>query len=447
MNRHRVTHRYAAAVRVCAGLAVALTARPALAQERVSGPFAGLFGGKASAEHSQSLDVRANFGVGYDTNVQLRADEPVASANQPQRKRLSEGISAGLSYDRLGDRVHNVLNAGTSLRQYVGPQDFFAATYNFNDTLNARLGSKISLDATGSAILEPFFQVSPIFGREPDAGIGFAVDDTQYSLTPQRNATMRGSVSVVDQFSKRSSVSATVNGMDVHFAARPDARMQSWGARGSFVHRLNRSLSMRLGYGRDETRYDARSTTAPIINDIIDAGVDYGSGFTPTRRTSFSFATSTSLLHQNGDTNFRLNGDASVVHAFGRTWTATAGYGRSTEFVAGFLGPLFTDSVNGTLNGLFGIRTILISRVSASRAQVGFASTDTFTTYTGSSKVSVGLSQKLGAYLEYSYYHYNLPAGSTVFELRPRLSRQAVSAGISLWLPLATEMRLPRDPR
>ena len=165
------------------------------------------------------------------------------------------------------------------------------------------------------------------------------------------------------------------------------------------------------------------------------------------RRTSFSFSTKPSILRQSGADSFRLNGDAQVSRGFRRTWSAQLAYARSTEFVAGFTGPLFSDAVTASVGGLIAPRAEWSSMVGASSGEVGSGEGRTFVTYSGNTRLTVGMTRRLGAYGQYTFTHYNLPTGLTAFEIRPRLSRHSASAGISMWLPLATETRVPRDSR
>jgi hypothetical protein len=142
-----------------------------------------------------------------------------------------------------------------------------------------------------------------------------------------------------------------------------------------------------------------------------------------------------------------LNGSADVARGFARTWSTSLAYTRSTEFVAGFIGPLFWDSLTGSIDGLLTMRVQLSARLSAAHGEASSGLRGTVVEYTGSSRLTIGLTRRIGAYGQYTYYHHEVPPGLTAIELLSWVARQRVSAGISLWLPLAAETRAPRDSR
>ena len=123
------------------------------------------------------------------------------------------------------------------------------------------------------------------------------------------------------------------------------------------------------------------------------------------------------------------------------------GYARSTEFVAGITTPLFWDSLTASINGLLSTRVEWSARVGAAHGGEGSGLRGTVTEYTGTSRLTIGITHRMAAYGQYTYYHHEIPPGLTAFELRSLMARQRVSAGITLWLPLATETRAPRDSR
>jgi hypothetical protein len=58
------------------------------------------------------------------------------------------------------------------------------------------------------------------------------------------------------------------------------------------------------------------------------------------------------------------------------------------------------------------------------------------------------MTRLLGVFVQYSYYHYDLPPGvPTALEFRPRLGRQSAMIGLSGWLPLVGDSRGRRGSR
>jgi hypothetical protein len=430
------------ALRVLAGLALA-AATPADARaQRVTGPFAGLFGGD-KGEHTQALDFRAGVGTIYDTSLTATGDSPDPVVGFDPAPRLSQIVVTSLSYERRGDKSEFLIGGGSTARQYPDAQNKFATSREVGTTLNTHVSSKVVLGASAGVSYAPFFLLSPFAG--PD-GLAAAMASDAYGVVPQNNRTLNGALGVSDQYAKRSSIGGALTWRTTHFPDNASADLDAWSAKGTFDHRLTRSLSFRSSLGREQVQYKFMSL-APIVEDVVDVGLDYGREAALARRTSFSFFVKPSILRQAGLTSYRLNGSAEIARGFARTWSTSLAYTRSTEFVAGFIGPLFWDSLTGSINGLLTMRVQWLARVSAAHGEEGSGLRGAVMEYTGSSRLTIGLTRRIGAYGQYTYYHHEIPPGLTAIELQSWIARQRVSAGISLWLPLATETRAPSDPR
>ncbi len=178
------------------------------------------------------------------------------------------------------------------------------------------------------------------------------------------------------------------------------------------------------------------------MNNSIDAGVNYGDSLQIGigRRASLGFTMSTSLVQFGGDTHFRLNGSVEFSQGFTRTWGASAGYIRSTEFQPGFLEPIFQDSIMASVHGQLAPRLQSSTAVGYSRGEIGFGSS-TYTTYSAGSRLTFAMTRRLGLYGQYGYYQYRVPPGSSVLPLWPRFSRHALSAGLTVWTSLIGQER------
>ena len=425
------------ALHVVAGLVLAATAPPDAHAQRVTGPFSGLFGAD-KGQHTQAIDFRAGVGTTYDTG-----DGPDGVSAPDPGRRLSENIITALSYERNGDRAEFLVGGGTTVRQYADTQSRFVASHQLGSTLNARVTSKVTLAAAGGFNSAPFFLITPFAGWD---GSWAAIVADEYGVVPEKNRTLDGAVTVTDQYAKRSNVGGSFSWRTTQFPSDAQADVDIWTARGTFVYRFTRSLSFESAFGREEARYKLTSLP-PIVNDMIDVGLEYGNEVPLARRISFSFSVKPSMLRQTASTNFRLNGNAQVMRGFGRTWSSSLGYTRSTEFVAGITTPLFWDSLTASINGLLSTRVEWSARVGAEHAEEGSGLRGTVTEYTGTSRLTIGITHRMAAYGQFTYYHHEIPPGLTAFELRSVIARQRVSAGITLWLPLATETRAPRDSR
>jgi hypothetical protein len=429
-------------LRVLAGLVLAAaTPADALAQ-RVTGPFSGLFGGD-KGEHTQSLDLRVGAGEIYDTNLTAIGDGPDRVVAPDPAAHFSQSFLTNLAYERRGERTEFLFGGGTNLRQNPYAQNRFDASHQVGASLDTHLGSKVTLNANGGFSSSPFFLLSP-FSVSDGTVTALAADE--YGVVPQNNRTLDGGAAVTDQYTKRSSIGGSFTWRTTHFPDSPDSDLDGWSAKTTFTHRLTRSLSFQSIIGREEIQYTLTSLP-PIVNDVIDVGLTYGSEVPLARRTSFSFSVKPSFLRQYGLTDFRLNGHAQVARGFGRSWSSSLAYTRSTEFVAGVATPLFWDSVSASINGLLAMRVQWSAGLTAAHGQESSGPGASAREYTGSSRLTIGLTRRIGAFGQYTYYHHEIPPGLTAFELRSLIANQRVSAGISLWLPLATETRVPRDSR
>jgi hypothetical protein len=87
------------------------------------------------------------------------------------------------------------------------------------------------------------------------------------------------------------------------------------------------------------------------------------------------------------------------------------------------------------------------ANINARRGQIGFDGTKPYSAYSGTTRLSSGITKRAGLYGQYTYHRYELPPDATAVELMPRFARQQLSIGVTLWLPIYTHVRAPRDPR
>ena len=105
------------------------------------------------------------------------------------------------------------------------------------------------------------------------------------------------------------------------------------------------------------------------------------------------------------------------------------------------------DSVTGGFNHQLGRRASWSSQAGYMRGNVGFGSDARhFDAYNAGAGVNIAVSRRFGVFTDYSFYRYDVPAGATVFTSLQKFSRQSVTAGLTLWVPLISE-RSSRDPR
>ncbi len=424
---------------VCALALAVLSAGPASAQ-RATGPFAGLFGGdhdssRVQAGTTQTLDLSGSVFGAYNDILDT---PPVLTPGQildpgVQTSGTSTGASGNLSYSRRGDRLQFLLNGGSAVQEYSSSPDFLATSYNARTGLSTNLGPKLTMSAGAGAAYSPFYAVAPF----QDASTPFSLQTPGFDLATvaQRNVALDQSLSITDNYSRRSSLSLSLTGRETRLLDSSSSDITSWGGGASYQHRFTRALGFHLGYGENEARY-AYTNAAPVESQTIDAGLDYGSALAFSRRTTLSFSTSTSALRLNGQTHYLLSGSATLSHGFKRSWSASLGYVRGVNYQPGFSVPLIADSVSASLGGQFATRVKWSSGAGASRGVIGFSGAGSLITYSATSSLNVAMTRGLAIYTQYSYYRYQAPVGSNDLIVLSQFARQAVSAGLSIWVPI-----------
>jgi hypothetical protein len=215
---------------------------------------------------------------------------------------------------------------------------------------------------------------------------------------------------------------------------------------GRWERQLNRSFGLHAGYAREEFTHSV-APAAGNVHEYIDIGVDFADRLAVARRTSLSFTTQTSVIKKPvTGRSYRLNGSASLMRLFGRTGSMSLGVSRNTEFVPGFIEPLFSSGAYASISGMPSRRTEWDTTLSAGRGRFGYAESGDFASAQLASRFNVAVTPRLGVFLQYAAYYYDVPRGQATFPLLGQVSRQALSAGISTWLPLIHRLRAPRDP-
>jgi hypothetical protein len=429
---------------VCVVAFATLVATPAAAQQ-ATGPFSDLFGGSTSKD--QSLDLRGSLFGAYNETVTTGKAAAALLDPRIQQSGAMGGADGSLAYQHRADNVRFHLGGGGAVYEFaVSPG--LPASGNANGGLNANLGRKVVFDALGNAAYSPFYQFTPFQSMSSginQAPLTFASPAYGLASASQRNVALDGTVSITDNYSKRSSVSADLHWREFRFLDSASNDLTTRGGHAVFNHHLTRALSMHAGYGLDQSRY-ALSGAEAVAYHTIDVGVDYSDDVSFARRTTLAFGTQTGAIRFGNQTHYRLDGHAMLTRAFARTWGATLGYNRQTQFVPGFGQPLLSDSANAGLSGLIAPRIQSFANVGLSRGSVGYLGGSDFTAYTGTAGASIALTRQLGFFGQYTYYSYSVPAGSTALQLIPQFSRQSISVGLKMWVPIINE-RSPRDTR
>jgi hypothetical protein len=414
-------------------------------------PFRGLFGlgdtGRTGAALSGEL-----FGA-YDDNVSAtlpgRPRDP-----RYQRSGWYSGANSQLQLNWRGERaaMNGWASAGTSY--YPDFPEPFVPSYS------AGLGFSRPLGQRNSMRVGQLFQYSPYFlnGFFPDPAQLDEVPLPPVELGPGNDVSGNtiARYSTIVGFSRQLSRSATfTTGYTFSRSNYSDYDRTYQEQRGSvsFIRRLTRHASLRLGYAYRSVVQEIGALGLPDLENHmqdIQAGIDYNRtiALSMSRRTRVSFSTGTayiarsdlsgSELDQRRRSRFYVTGTAEITHEMGRTWKAAAIYRRSAGFSELVFEPVTSDSVSATLSGLLGRRIEVSALAGASRGEVGdFRTNDHFTSYRATAQVRRALNRYMAAHVTYLFYQHdfgnqiNLPIG-----FPQSLDRQGVQFGLSVWLPL-----------
>jgi len=441
------------AIGVASVIVLAVSAAPALAQ-RQAGPFGGVLGGDTTANARHGLTVDGSlFGAWDDilTDVPPGAAVPGSSSEAPGDDRFlrsggGAGATGGLTHVRHTQKTDWSSSASTSMRFYGGDNSDVSATFAANTSGSRALGRRALLTASGGWAYSPYYSFAPGANAGASGTVGLSQSqDLAFALatTGQRNTASNGSLGTNITLSPDDSLSFSANASRYDFLDQHEDAVMSWGAFASYGRSLTRSLKFVGGFGRQEGRYNAVGASS-VTSNSYTLGLDYADALTLafSRRTSLSFSTSSSVVNWNDNTHFRVNGSASLTHVLNRTSVASVQYARSTDFDAGFRAPLLSDSVSGAVSTQLGRRASLSGNVSIARGTIGFGDdAGAFESYSAGGGVTAAVTRRLAVFSNYSIYHYEVPVGTQAVSFLPALSRQSVTGGLSVWLPLINEAR------
>ena len=418
----------------CCAVALSLLV-PAIAgaQDRRN-PFAELFGRLPEPQGGDetTLDFRTTTGVQWAQILQK--DDATGDGDVPEG--LAGGADAQLALNHVGGWLQTTAYARTAYQEYRREPAFGAPAYEAGGRVSMRATRRLSIDAGGHYARSPFFQLlepSPfVFGEVTASGdpfIAYLID----------NDSIQGSAGIIADYTKRSSLSLSGTWRETHFSLSPNDNFSARGFRGQWRRRMSRDLGVHVAYARDEVR-QRRLGDSRFMNELFDIGIDYATALPIARRTRFSFATETSALREDkGKRHFRLNGTAELAQGFKRTWRASLGAFRATDFLPGFAAPVFSDTLHAGISGYLSKRFIFYGNLNGMESRIGFDDRDTYRTYSGDTRLTFAMSRHIGLFGQYVYYHYQLPPMVDSVVRLPRLSRQAYSIGIQTWVPLVNK--------
>ncbi len=410
-------------------------------------PYRALFGGAASdpSKH-QIFDFTFSVAEGYDDNVLAGVGVSTpGGAAEADLHGLFTVLQPAVSYAWNGQSVQFSAVAGSDLRYYQRAHEFLGSSHYGAVGLSA--GSRrthVALNQSVTYSPSYFYGLFPPLGGDvayPVGGSGdYAVNADQIVVydTSARFAqglTSRSSLEFLGSF--RYSDLSSLN------AGR---KLQSYSAGGRYLYDLSRNATVHLGYIYREGQYAYTFTDRPLVAHDIDIGVDYHRPLSFSRRTRVEFGMGSSIVKTPYETNasterlqYRVVGNAGLTHDMGRTWRARVEYYRGVSFIEAVRQPVFTNSVNTSLEGFLSRRTDLHIGGALSIGDAGLSALpqNNVRTYTANVRLRRAITANWALFGEYLYYNYDLGRAVVITDGVPSsMTRNAARVGLSVWLPL-----------
>lgn len=417
-------------------------------------PFRGLFGGnEADPRSRQALDLRVSLYGGWEES-RITPVDPDAVPPRLESLINMTGYHAGettsLTYIRRGRRVTFNASAGGHVRYYIDQEEFSNTSDWASVGFSASLSPKTTLSATQGVTYSPYYSNGffPLLtGLVPGEPLTPALD---YYTFYHPNYAYSTAVNFARRLTPRSSFSAFYNLHYVDFLERGDVdswqpfRNQMAGAR--YQYSFTPTFGMHAGYSYSEGRYGWSASMAyPVTGHNIDVGVDYNKTLPLGRRTTFGFATGTSIVKGTGtytgdEGNYHFNAHltAYLNTALGRTWNANVNYQRGLMFVQGFQEPWFSDSVGATIGGYLGRRVNVSAQAGWTNGSGYYSEQEgNIGAWTATANLQLAITRTVALFAQYFYYHYDTRGQQVIpFFAASDFDRRGVRAGLSLWLPL-----------
>jgi hypothetical protein len=400
-------------------------------------PYRGLFGPDGGSTGRTQFDLQWTALGGWDDNV--IAD--VAGNADPRLPTSGGSWQAGeaqVGYRIGGQRAAFHAKGFGRMRRYPAFTHLSGNEGSGEAGFDAALFGSVRMSAVQEARYQPYYQFT-LVPNLPASDLPYVAAADQ-ALTGHPSHTLDGRIDLTGKLGRSSTFDASYGYRRTWLGDTPDPfRWQM--VSGSLSKPVSRYSTLKVGYGYGLSQGDLASPTlsleSHLVTHNVDVGVAYARPLSSFRRTSFSFNPGTVVVNDEAGTHVRLLAVAGLVHEIGRTWSATLGYHRGVDFIEGFAGPTYADSVDVRFGGLVSRRVQLTFSSGYSNGTFGFTeNSGGYSTYTESADMRLALSRSLSFVTRYDYYHHGFDSNVVLpFDIGQSLSRQSVRFGISGWVP------------
>ncbi len=427
-------------------LVVARVGVATLAAQTVTRPYPAVFGGAGTAAPAKgpTLDLAVDAADAYDDNLQ--AD--VANAPNPsvvQASGFYTVLAPSAVFETHSGKFHLVATGSSNVRYYGDLEKVLVTGHSAAVGLNAELNRKTQVFVNQAVSYSPaylhglFASVAPPAAGAPiEPASDYTVDDGRsmaYATTANVTHTINPKIDLsADGAYRRTDFTGNTPGY---------SNLRGYDVGGAMRYLMTRNLKFRLGYTYHYTEYTPEYH--PEENDV-GIGFEYSRALSALRRTTFAFNLSPSIATgvssptelPEGDRQYRIGGDFSVIHQLTRTWTVRGSLRRGLAYIENVPRPVMTNAASVDAQGFLNRRTDLTVSAGYTSGELALSGTPPpFSTYTGVARLRFAFARNLAAFGEYFYYYYDfnqdfpLPPG-----VAPTLTRHGARVGLTLWVPL-----------
>jgi hypothetical protein len=436
-------------------------------------PSPAVFGGARSSQPGgNSVTLTLSGGGGYDTNVVYDnaglgggsgADGPVLGSTS-QTSSAFGGGGATLAWNSTRQRVSTFGMASANYRTFFDIDDYDVQSYDFGGGLSAQLTRRATISLAANAGVQPYYQLgvlgNGLAGGRPrpplEGGSTFAPD---FQAAREEVLRFGGYASYAYQLGRLTTFSADVS----RYGFRPlngtseqsgFANLGSTFVGARLTRQLRQGLAARVGYGYTwfDSVINRTLPTGEVIAETagmhnIDVGLDYSKALSVSRRTSLSFGTGTTAwrrsiaandLQANGETQFNVNGYATLNRQFLRTWISSLTYTRGTSYLEGYNELVVFDQASVSIGGLFTDRLDFGAGVTYTNGGIQTGLGGRAENIGAGAQLRYGFTPSIAAFVSYAYTRAIVPPYMRPVDLLTtyRPDRQGVRVGVTVWVDL-----------
>jgi hypothetical protein len=416
-----------------------------------SRPYQGLFGGASSGTDRDPFALSVTIAEAHDQD--LLGDVITGPSAYQIGGRFTE-LSADASYRLDTHKVQFAATGGTNFR-YYDEQDAIVGVGQYGGAgVWIPLSRSTSFAANQTVSYAPSY-LYRLFVTPGAPELGQVNPGTDYAVNQSPSLSYGTTASLTTTFGPRNELAFDTHRQYTDYVRSADLQtlpigtlvqsdLSTYQIGGRFSRGMSRDVKLNLGY--TFTRADYYSGITPAEHGV-NAGFTYTHPTSKTRKTSLSFRVGSSRLElaDTGDQGtvlrpyYRTVGDVTFMREFGRTWQANAAYHRGVGFVDGLRTPVLTDGVLIGANGMINRRVdVSVNAASTIGEPTTVVALRGFRTNTATARTQMALNHNAALFAEYLFYFYDFPIGLTPIGAPPRVSRNGVRAGLSLWVPMRT---------